>query len=415
MSASIPTASSFTVSNSIQANDATIGNLSVAGLGVSQFLSVKQYGALGDGVTDDYQAIVNTMTAAAQNKIVFFPAGTYAIRQSLPLPDKTSLQGEDKSSCTIKALGNFPVVYEIRASSNPILWSSISNLTIRGSGMTGSNAHGIQLMFANRVTLSNLFFFSCNHGVDLAHQWQTFLTDLHVHGAGTDQNNIGFYFQPLTDPIDNNNAVQAVNCMAQYVSSYGFRLVNANGSKFTNCEADSGLIGFYVGDPASGTRSVQFTHFVNCLGDTNSQYSWAFIRGSATYMGMIQCANCWAGNSNGIGVYISGCDSMSLANWLVISHNQNGIELLNSTNISVTGCTINNYSRASAGAYAGVNIASSNRCAVTGNNTQTTFNSDGIDLNGNSGSNVITGNVSQIQVGNFSSGTNNVIASNVLT
>lgn len=55
------------------------------GLG-SKFISVKGYGAVGDGVTNDYAAIVAARTAAvASGKTLIFPAGTYAIGSTLEL------------------------------------------------------------------------------------------------------------------------------------------------------------------------------------------------------------------------------------------------------------------------------------------------------------------------------------------
>ncbi len=375
-------------------------------------VSVTQFGAVGDGSTDDFQAIVNAMNDAQGIGPVFFPPGTYAISQSLPLPDYIVLIGENKAYCTIKAMGNFPVIQETRTSSDPIHWAGIVNLTIRGGGMNGSNAHGIQLKFGNRVTLSNLFIFSCNHGIDLAHQYQTFMTDVHVHGAGSDQSNIGFYFQPLTDPSDENNAVQAVNCLAQGIASYGFRLINSNGSKFINCEAQNGIYGFYIGDPPTNQRKVRWSHFANCLADTNSQAGWYLQRGLSSYMGEMQFSNCWGGNCPGSLLNVNGCSNMSFSNFLLVSAGQNGAVFSGCNNLSVTGFTIQDYNNVSSG-FAGINILNSNKCAVTSTNTQTNFNMRGIDLNGTSDYNAITGNVVQGGVGNFSRGTHNVIANNV--
>ena len=47
--------------------------------GPSSTLSVTSYGATGDGVTDDAQAVQDTMDAAVAGDTVFFPAGTYLL------------------------------------------------------------------------------------------------------------------------------------------------------------------------------------------------------------------------------------------------------------------------------------------------------------------------------------------------
>ena len=49
--------------------------------------NVKDYGAVGDQLTDDYQAIMDTYTAAAEiNGVMYFPEGTYMIGQGLVFP-----------------------------------------------------------------------------------------------------------------------------------------------------------------------------------------------------------------------------------------------------------------------------------------------------------------------------------------
>ena len=57
-------------------------------------INVKDYGAVGDGVTDDYDAIQNAINAATNPSIVFFPAGTYLIQDRLSLQSGVVLRGE---------------------------------------------------------------------------------------------------------------------------------------------------------------------------------------------------------------------------------------------------------------------------------------------------------------------------------
>ena len=57
----------------------------------SGFVSVKNFGAVGDGVTDDSDAIIS---ALSQNLSVFFPQGTYKITKQIVIPNGGSLLGE---------------------------------------------------------------------------------------------------------------------------------------------------------------------------------------------------------------------------------------------------------------------------------------------------------------------------------
>jgi polygalacturonase len=62
---------------------------------LDDMLSVKDFGALGDGITDDSAAIqLATNTAAAASKTLIFPTGNYRILQSLTWPSNTKWSGE---------------------------------------------------------------------------------------------------------------------------------------------------------------------------------------------------------------------------------------------------------------------------------------------------------------------------------
>src|SRR5712671_367837 len=62
------------------------------------------YGAVGDGVTDDTTAIQKALTALGPNKpTLYFPAGTYRISQPLTLAAQqhVSIIGADPATTTI--------------------------------------------------------------------------------------------------------------------------------------------------------------------------------------------------------------------------------------------------------------------------------------------------------------------------
>jgi GH24 family phage-related lysozyme (muramidase) len=72
--------------------------------------SVKDFGAKGDGVTDDTQAIKNALAAADKVdwSTVYFPTGTYVVKDTLfPGYDKVRWLGDGKSTSTIKAANGF--------------------------------------------------------------------------------------------------------------------------------------------------------------------------------------------------------------------------------------------------------------------------------------------------------------------
>lgn len=72
----------------------------------SQFSSVRDSGAKGDGVTDDTTALTQVIAQAAKcGKIVFFDAGTYKIMSTLYITSGSKIVGE--SYPNIIGSGNF--------------------------------------------------------------------------------------------------------------------------------------------------------------------------------------------------------------------------------------------------------------------------------------------------------------------
>jgi glucan 1,3-beta-glucosidase len=60
----------------------------------SAFVSVKTSGAVGDGLTDDSDAIQRALNSAASNHIVYFPHGAYKISKTIQVPSTIRITGE---------------------------------------------------------------------------------------------------------------------------------------------------------------------------------------------------------------------------------------------------------------------------------------------------------------------------------
>lgn len=71
-----------------------------------QTLSVKDFGATGDGSTDDTTAIQNALNAGS-GRTVYFPAGTYRISTTLVIKTKTTVLGDGINKSIIKLTSGF--------------------------------------------------------------------------------------------------------------------------------------------------------------------------------------------------------------------------------------------------------------------------------------------------------------------
>src|SRR3954465_5420965 len=61
-------------------------------------INVKDFGAHGDGVHDDYSAIMSAINSANSLRVIYFPAGNYLIQTTLSLPGNVVLRGEGKAT-----------------------------------------------------------------------------------------------------------------------------------------------------------------------------------------------------------------------------------------------------------------------------------------------------------------------------
>jgi Pectate lyase superfamily protein len=108
-------------------------------------LSVKQFGAVGNGIADDTQAIQSTVKAATQQgKAVFFPQGIYQIQiqpqlsRALTLYKNTVLIGEGYRKSILRLANPSGNYSAILAGSAPD--SDLSNIAIRGLTIDGNAA-----------------------------------------------------------------------------------------------------------------------------------------------------------------------------------------------------------------------------------------------------------------------------------
>jgi hypothetical protein len=115
-----------------------------------QFPSVKDFGAVGDGITNDTAAIVAALAAANS---IYFPSGTYLVSGNINIQNKT-LIGFSWRNTVIQLSGsntNTPVFINSANSSSP--WGSgagftLNNLDVRGN-WDGSTANPIGINFFN--------------------------------------------------------------------------------------------------------------------------------------------------------------------------------------------------------------------------------------------------------------------------
>jgi hypothetical protein len=126
-------------------------------------VNVRDFGAVGNGTTDDSVAIQRALDAGAGGQ-VFFPMGTYLVTGipngfwCLRVPPGTELRGEDRARTTLVEAPN-------QAASVQLLWIenapdvSITNLTLdgaKGSQTVNPQRHGMFTKNSPRLSLRHV-------------------------------------------------------------------------------------------------------------------------------------------------------------------------------------------------------------------------------------------------------------------
>jgi len=144
---------------------------------LKDMVSVKDFGAVGDGVANDTVAIQAAIDYAytratpslEAQPVVFFPAGHYRTTASLVLRDYASLQGEGKFNSYIDLTGttNISAVRSIYGE-NPTYGSrlvgwEISNLVINGG--VGTGAIGLNMRGVGYSTVTDVYALGKRYGL----------------------------------------------------------------------------------------------------------------------------------------------------------------------------------------------------------------------------------------------------------
>ena len=145
-------------------------------------VNVKDFGATGDGTTDDSTSVQNAINAAntAGGGLVFFPEGTYELNNStLTMYSNITLQGEGHASIIqgwpgITASGISLVTWRnIRIKGYRYIWSNCTDVLLENiyfenenySDPANASSRFCQFTDSSRFRIVNCYIENCQYGI----------------------------------------------------------------------------------------------------------------------------------------------------------------------------------------------------------------------------------------------------------
>ncbi|CAL9302711.1 glycosyl hydrolase family 28-related protein [Streptomyces sp. SudanB91_2054] len=252
---------------------------------VRDWLNVKDYGAQGDGDTDDTVAIQAALAACPMGGIVYLPAGAYRTSAPLTIPPAVTLMGTHSNlmavvnltdpPCYIKPLPSFvgeAVIlfldeidggYSTISAEHRILSVMIDGDDLTGPGVDGIRAAGnIQNVAMRDVTIRRV----TGAGVHTEFQGGFYPYSWRLHRVMVDNTGWhGFAMEVMTD-------ISLIDCQAIGCGASGFEIANAANSHMIGCRAEwnTGNGIHLTGDWATGTGSGGML-IGDCSTDRNGQ------------------------------------------------------------------------------------------------------------------------------------------------
>jgi hypothetical protein len=136
-------------------------------------VSVKDFGAVGDGVVDDTAAITAALAAADD---VFVPAGTYKVTSTITVPQRKSLRGVGYPSRLAASSVSGPVITFATGNGT----TELSGFRISGTATSAVSVNNSQMLVIDNISLDGL---TATDGFIFVSTWGSEFSNLWTNGA----------------------------------------------------------------------------------------------------------------------------------------------------------------------------------------------------------------------------------------
>ncbi len=343
--------------------------------------NVRNFGAVGDGVSDDTDAIRHAL--ADSDGMLEFPRGNYLISETVEIRlDETGRLGIDGSdgTATVIMSGEGPAFRIIGthggtgdpSSSKPNIWERQRMPTIRNIEITGShaNADGIELIETMQATFSGVLIRQVRHGIRLHKRNRNVLiNDSHIyHNTG-----VGIFLDAVN--------LHQINICGNHISYNRLGGIRIEGSEVRNLQITGNDIEYnnhktfgvepeitaeiYIDTTAERASVGEVTVASNTIQATPSEGGCNIrIKGDP---GSERLPELWTITGNIIGnqvnsVHLTGCYGIALSGNTIYSSVNRNVLIEESSHINLSG---NIFRRHTPKLHTGVRIVNSTDCLLS--------------------------------------------------
>ena len=335
------------------------------------FYNARDYGALGDGSTDDASKIQTALNAinSAGGGTLFFHEGTYIVGTKLTVYSNTTLLGESYGSVTLKAKASFGdrlVVNQARDGVGTDTHINFENIIfdMNGSNQSGSTAVTIARVDGHKVTHCEFkspydSLYLLTGADDVNDNSECYYTDVFFNGAGQSQ---------ATDVVNLGNAenVRMFNCRAKDAKTGSgqviFSVAAINSFVVSDCYFDGNDNGCPISIFGVRGGKLDGCEIMNSVEGGVRLQRWTEGVPDKEFQGfeVVNCNihdNAWAGiwvreelaiTDIPFDIKISSCD--------IWNNGRSAVNVGVVNGLKITNCDIYNNSTASAGTYAVFNL-----------------------------------------------------------
>jgi hypothetical protein len=209
--------------------------------GNSPWQNVKDFGATGDGTTDDTAALAS---ALATRGVIYFPPGVYAISSELDLAGVRAIIGDSAENDNNEAVS---VIRQTNPKAHGLHGQNLANFTMRNIRLEGPGS-------------------GSGHGLLLdgpAVSWYIHLEDVRIQKWGGDGVNAFAVVSTFTNVLAMDNgrhgftfdglpggaaatSISLIGCFARGNQAAGYHLYNMTYCSLSGCAADFNGIGYWL-------------------------------------------------------------------------------------------------------------------------------------------------------------------------